>query len=42
MRDIFGDLADDPTYVAAFSSALGPVDERASARTLADYLDNPA
>ncbi len=42
MRDIFGELADDPTYVAAFSSALGSLWTNGVRATLADYLDSPA
>ncbi len=38
MRDIFGELADDPTYVAAFSGALGSLWSQGVRATLADYL----
>ncbi len=38
MRDIFGALADDPAYVAAFSSALSSLWARGVRATLADYL----
>ncbi len=42
MRDIFGELADDPTYVAAFSGALGSLWTNGVRATLADYLDAQA
>ena len=42
MHDIFGELADDPAYVAAFSSALGSLWTNGVRATLADYLLNPA
>ena len=42
MRDIFGELADDPTYVAAFSSALGSLWTNGVRATLADYLQGEA
>ena len=38
MRDIFGELADDPAYVAAFSGALGALWTNGVRATLADYL----
>jgi len=38
MRDIFGALADQPAYVAAFSSALTKVWVEGVRKTLADYL----
>ena len=39
MRDIFGELADDPTYVAAFSHALGKLWSQGVRNTLDDYLN---
>ena len=42
MRDIFGELADDPAYVAAFSGALGSLWTNGVRATLADYLDGKA
>jgi mannitol 2-dehydrogenase len=42
MRDIFGELADNPTYVAAFSSALASLWAKGVRATLADYLDGKA
>jgi len=38
LRDIFGELADSPTYVAAFSAALSSLWSRGVRATLADYL----
>ena len=38
MGDIFGDLATNPTYVAAFSSALGSLWSKGVRATLSDYL----
>jgi mannitol 2-dehydrogenase len=38
MRDIFGELADEPAYVAAFSGALGALWTNGVRATLADYL----
>ncbi|HTR12529.1 MAG TPA: mannitol dehydrogenase family protein, partial [Roseiarcus sp.] len=40
MRDIFGELADNPTYVAAFSGALTSLWSRGVRATLADYLES--
>ena len=42
MRDIFGELADNPAYVAAFSSALGSLWTHGVRATLDDYLDGRA
>ena len=42
MGDIFGDLADNPAYVAAFSGALGSLWTKGVRATLADYLDGGA
>ncbi len=39
MRDIFGELADDPIYVAAFSSALGSLWTNGVRATIANYLE---
>ena len=39
MRDIFGELADDPTYVAAFSNALGSLWANGVRATIAGYLE---
>jgi len=42
MRDIFGGLADNPSYVAAFSGALSSLWSKGVRATLADYLaDRP-
>lgn len=38
MRDIFGELADTPAYVAAFSGALKSLWTRGVRATLADYI----
>ncbi|MBV1704366.1 MAG: mannitol dehydrogenase family protein [Hyphomicrobiales bacterium] len=38
MKDIFGDLADHPVYVAAFSDALGKLWSQGVRKTLDDYL----
>jgi len=38
LRDIFGELTDNPVYVAAFSSALSSLWSRGVRATLADYL----
>ena len=38
MRDIFGELADDPAYVAAFSNALSKLWAQGVRATLDDYL----
>jgi len=38
MRDIFGDLADSPTYVAAFANALSKLWTQGVRPTLDDYL----
>ena len=38
MRDIFGDLAQNPAYVSAFSSALSSLWGQGVRATLADYL----
>ena len=42
MRDIFGDLADNPAYVAAFSGALGSLWTKGVRATLAEYLERGA
>jgi mannitol 2-dehydrogenase len=42
MRDIFGELADNAAYVAAFSAALGSLWANGVRATLADYLDGKA
>jgi mannitol 2-dehydrogenase len=42
MRDIFGDLADNPVYVGAFSNALASLWSKGVRATLADYLDGVA
>ena len=38
MGDIFGDLAENPAYVAAFSDALTSLWTKGVRATLADYL----
>ncbi len=38
MRDIFGELAENPTYVSAFSNALSSLWTGGVRATLADYL----
>ena len=38
MGDIFGDLATNPAYVGAFSSALASLWSKGVRATLADYL----
>jgi mannitol 2-dehydrogenase len=38
MRDIFGELADNPVYVAAFSNALGSLWTHGVRATLTDYI----
>ena len=40
MRDIFGELADNSTYVGAFSGALGSLWTKGVRATLADYLQS--
>jgi len=40
LRDIFGKLAEDPTYVGAFSGALSSLWTRGVRSTLADYLSD--
>jgi mannitol 2-dehydrogenase len=40
MRDIFGDLSQNPAYVGAFSSALAALWTRGVRSTLADYLSD--
>ena len=40
MTDIFGDLAENPAYVGAFSSALSSLWARGVRSTLADYLSD--
>ena len=42
MRDIFGELADDPAYFGAFSSALASLWTNGVRATLADYLSGQA
>src|SRR5271165_920045 len=42
MRDIFGELADNPAYVAAFSTALGSLWTKGVRATLGDYLEGKA
>ncbi len=42
MRDIFGELAEDSTYVAAFSGALGSLWTHGVRATLDDYLRGEA
>ena len=42
MRDIFGDLGDDPRYVTAFSRALGTLWRDGTRATLTRYLDEKA
>ena len=42
MRDIFGELADNPAYVGAFSTALGSLWANGVRATLADYLEGKA
>jgi mannitol 2-dehydrogenase len=42
MRDIFGELADDPTYAGAFSGALASLWTNGVRATLADYLSGQA
>jgi len=39
MSDIFGDLAQDERYVAAFSRALAEIWARGTRHTLTRYLD---
>jgi mannitol 2-dehydrogenase len=41
MRDIFGELSQDPVYVGAFSGALTQLWTRGVRATLADYLAAP-
>ena len=38
MRDIFGELADNPIYVGAFSGALASLWTNGVRATIADYL----
>ena len=40
LSDIFGKLADEPTYVGAFSNALSSLWARGVRATLADYLSD--
>ena len=40
MGDIFGPLASNPTYVAAFTTALASLWARGTRATLEAYLDN--
>jgi mannitol 2-dehydrogenase len=40
LRDIFGELAENPTYVGAFSRALASLWARGVRSTLADYLSD--
>jgi mannitol 2-dehydrogenase len=42
MRDIFGELADNPAYVAAFSTALGSLWTHGVRAALADYIESAA
>jgi mannitol 2-dehydrogenase len=42
MRDIFGELAENPGYVGAFSAALASLWANGVRRTIADYLAGPA
>jgi mannitol 2-dehydrogenase len=42
MRDIFGALSQDPTYVAVFSDALSQLWARGVGATLTDYLSDPS
>ncbi len=42
MRDIFGELADNPIYVGAFSGALASLWTNGVRATLADYLSSRA
>ena len=42
MRDIFGDLADNPAYVAAFSNALGSLWTNGVRATLDAYIGGAA
>jgi len=42
MRDIFGELADNPTYVGAFSGALASLWTHGVRATLADFLSGKA
>ena len=42
IRDIFGALADNPTYVGAFSGALASLWTNGVRATLADYLSGKA
>jgi mannitol 2-dehydrogenase len=42
MRDIFGELADNPTYVGAFSTALASLWTKGVRATLADHLEGKA
>ena len=42
MRDIFGELADNPAYVAAFSTALASLWANGVRAALADYLEGKA
>jgi len=42
MRDIFGELAENPVYVGAFSGALNALWANGVRRTIADYLAGPA
>ena len=40
LRHIFGELADEPSYVPAFSDALSALWARGVRSTLADYLSD--
>jgi mannitol 2-dehydrogenase len=40
LRDIFGDLADNPNYISAFSDALSALWARGVRSTLADYVSD--
>jgi mannitol 2-dehydrogenase len=42
MRDIFGDLGDDPRYIAAFSRALEALWRDGTRATLARYVRGTA
>jgi mannitol 2-dehydrogenase len=38
MKPIYGDLADDPRFAAAFTKELYALWQQGTARTLADYI----
>ena len=42
LSDIFGKLAEDPTYVAAFANALSALWARGVRSTVANYLSDKA